>query len=809
MDTDKGMSGPSLRLRPGVKVIPPGRAGWIRGTIHIDFDQGRSVTMEPMGDSASGYGWTWQLRSAGIPDGVDRAPGLNWAQAKDMARALSLQVEALISPHTVDHTSLNQDLGHAFGVLTTLLRAEEGAKYDAGFRDELWRIAGVHAAGAEVQEPLRKKQFRALVQVLNPAPGRGLVCIDLGGCGWPDHGVALCQLPGDRWTIRWGVPPETIQGFDPEQSVSLSIYEDEALGRVLRVAEENTEADIGALSSDLRQALRLIASGILVHRWQAVATGPPQAERKDGPLLRADVRVDPTWSTDHAPTIRVTFGQGREVVMAASLQPGNGPLQWLFVPQGVLSTTFIATGTTLSRHHAVDLIRTAAREVAGEDVDWGALTRDLDAAFASVPHGPQREPGVHHDHPWWRRARRDGLDGWVRTDGYFVGAAEGVSTVQLEAVDRASPLPPVDPERAQVKVDVPRGRIIVTFRFGPGQVALTLARAFHTQRWSIWEGIPDNGPETTRLLSGLTNGQSTATERVMEWAEARWRGADQCVNRLRFLAQDLASAFDHFRAETKIEPPAVGPPAVGPTRVRAGVKVLHQGMNQGSIQIGYGEGDPDLRSFLTQIDNDEWRWGYYWRDPEGKERSHAAGGLSQDEVTDRALNQAAELVPQRGLLIDLLALRRDLGSAFAALDVGGATGTWFDVRAEADQPEAEAGSEVVPEAKPTDPKAGRKFDDGKARWDLLPWVATSEVVAVLTAGAKKYAPENWRYVPEWHWRYHAATLRHIVAWARGEKIDPETGLHHLSHAICCLMFLLELDLIEMRKVGEEKVDAQV
>jgi hypothetical protein len=31
----------------------------------------------------------------------------------------------------------------------------------------------------------------------------------------------------------------------------------------------------------------------------------------------------------------------------------------------------------------------------------------------------------------------------------------------------------------------------------------------------------------------------------------------------------------------------------------------------------------------------------------------------------------------------------------------------------------------------------------------------------------------------------------MFAWWRGEDTDPETGLSHLAHAGCCLMFLME------------------
>lgn len=89
--------------------------------------------------------------------------------------------------------------------------------------------------------------------------------------------------------------------------------------------------------------------------------------------------------------------------------------------------------------------------------------------------------------------------------------------------------------------------------------------------------------------------------------------------------------------------------------------------------------------------------------------------------------------------------------------------------------------------------AGKKYDSGKPDWSLLPFKAVSETVEVLTFGANKYGPDNWRIVPNAKKRYLAAAFRHIVAYATGEKKDSESGLSHLSHALCCLMFILELE----------------
>ena len=86
-------------------------------------------------------------------------------------------------------------------------------------------------------------------------------------------------------------------------------------------------------------------------------------------------------------------------------------------------------------------------------------------------------------------------------------------------------------------------------------------------------------------------------------------------------------------------------------------------------------------------------------------------------------------------------------------------------------------------------KGGQKFDQDKPRMDLLDAYATEELAKVLTFGAKKYAPHNWRKGISYA-RLIAAALRHIYAFARGEDIDEETGLSHMAHAMCCCMFLV-------------------
>ena len=90
---------------------------------------------------------------------------------------------------------------------------------------------------------------------------------------------------------------------------------------------------------------------------------------------------------------------------------------------------------------------------------------------------------------------------------------------------------------------------------------------------------------------------------------------------------------------------------------------------------------------------------------------------------------------------------------------------------------------------------GRKFDSGKLEYGLLPPHALKETVKVLTFGAQKYERDNWQKVPDSKRRYFDALQRHLWAWKEGEEFDPESGIHHLAHAMCCLMFLYEHDTI--------------
>lgn len=119
----------------------------------------------------------------------------------------------------------------------------------------------------------------------------------------------------------------------------------------------------------------------------------------------------------------------------------------------------------------------------------------------------------------------------------------------------------------------------------------------------------------------------------------------------------------------------------------------------------------------------------------------------------------------------------------------------------------------------------QKLDQGKPRYDLLPWadftctddrytvsavyvalkiwwtgrphqldlsvpsIQLQGVASVLGFGAAKYSPRGWEGGIDYS-RVFAAACRHAEAVGRGEHVDSESGLAHESHFWCNVLFLL-------------------
>ena len=103
---------------------------------------------------------------------------------------------------------------------------------------------------------------------------------------------------------------------------------------------------------------------------------------------------------------------------------------------------------------------------------------------------------------------------------------------------------------------------------------------------------------------------------------------------------------------------------------------------------------------------------------------------------------------------------------------------------------------------------GIKFDYDKPRMELLPFEALYEIAKVLTYGAEKYAPNNWKKVKNGKERYVGALLRHLTEMQKGNKIDEESGLSHAAHLACNALFILYFEMKGNRKYVDSRKDTK-
>lgn len=87
-----------------------------------------------------------------------------------------------------------------------------------------------------------------------------------------------------------------------------------------------------------------------------------------------------------------------------------------------------------------------------------------------------------------------------------------------------------------------------------------------------------------------------------------------------------------------------------------------------------------------------------------------------------------------------------------------------------------------------DEDLGKRYNQGKPKWSLVPQSALLPMVEVLEFGAGKYTPFNWQKglsVSE----ICESLKRHLDAFMEGEDTDPESSLAHIGHIQCNALFL--------------------
>lgn len=82
-----------------------------------------------------------------------------------------------------------------------------------------------------------------------------------------------------------------------------------------------------------------------------------------------------------------------------------------------------------------------------------------------------------------------------------------------------------------------------------------------------------------------------------------------------------------------------------------------------------------------------------------------------------------------------------------------------------------------------------KYDDNKSPLSYISYSLLKELTKVRRFGALKYSKNNWKK-GFMYTRSISACMRHLLNYINGQLVDNESGLSHVSHAICCLEHLL-------------------
>lgn len=88
---------------------------------------------------------------------------------------------------------------------------------------------------------------------------------------------------------------------------------------------------------------------------------------------------------------------------------------------------------------------------------------------------------------------------------------------------------------------------------------------------------------------------------------------------------------------------------------------------------------------------------------------------------------------------------------------------------------------------------GLRWNKGKDPLYTIPLKLIRGAARVLYLATKRekdpYPIWNWATGMDWSIPY-SCLIRHMDDWYCGEDFDPESGEHHLDHALCNLLFLI-------------------
>jgi hypothetical protein len=109
---------------------------------------------------------------------------------------------------------------------------------------------------------------------------------------------------------------------------------------------------------------------------------------------------------------------------------------------------------------------------------------------------------------------------------------------------------------------------------------------------------------------------------------------------------------------------------------------------------------------------------------------------------------------------------------------------------------------IKPPAEVPDHNPKTRFGIAKVPLHLVPPSAKHFLALALADGAVKYGPYNWRDTAISTSVYVAAAQRHLDAFWDGEDNAPDSGVHHIAHAMACMALML--DALTIDKLNDDR-----
>lgn len=81
----------------------------------------------------------------------------------------------------------------------------------------------------------------------------------------------------------------------------------------------------------------------------------------------------------------------------------------------------------------------------------------------------------------------------------------------------------------------------------------------------------------------------------------------------------------------------------------------------------------------------------------------------------------------------------------------------------------------------------------KVSLSTVPPAGLIHVARAMSNGVEKYGLMNYRESPVEARIYIDAAYRHLMAWADGEEVAEDSGVHHLGHVMACMAIILDAE----------------